>query len=368
MSDRIDSAAGSRFVVTSNHGFSAYAQDELRALLPGTKFDELVPAEVYVMRSPQSRNGTIRAVAAKEPIFVRHLHPVDADVPTSGTAEDMARLAAAVEAAYREVAVVPAHGAETETASASTVAVQIRKAESFDGDYTPAELRDAVASSLRETFGVETVVKDSDWIVSVFLAAETAYIGVSTAADNLSDWAGGAIRFRKEEGQVSRAKFKLLEAEYAFGLDLSAFARSLDIGAAPGGWTSLLLERGSEVTAVDPADLHPDLLGHPNLTYLKRNAGDVAFKPDSYDLLVCDMSWSPRQMVKLIVPLLAALRPGGTAIVTLKLMHGKPFQTVKDSVRAMQPAMELRKAKQLFHNRDELTVYLQKKFENAETL
>jgi 23S rRNA (cytidine2498-2'-O)-methyltransferase len=168
------------------------------------------------------------------------------------------------------------------------------------------------------------------------------------------------MRFKKEEGQVSRAKFKLLEAERTFGLDFSACRTALDIGAAPGGWSSLLLERGVQVTAVDPAEMHPDLLRHPNLIHLRRKASEVHFPEHAFDLLVCDMSWSPKMMVKSLVPLLGALRPGGDAVITLKLMHAKPFRTLKETVRAMDPPMRLLRAKQLFHNRDELTMLLKK--------
>ncbi|RKN84145.1 SAM-dependent methyltransferase [Paenibacillus ginsengarvi] len=348
MNELADSADVSRFVVTSNRGFAAYAQDELRSLTPGTKFDELIAAETYVMRIPLDRETAIRRITGNEPIFLRHMFPIDETVAYSGGNEDIGAIAAAV--------------AKLAPAAGRSAAIQIRKAERLSPGFEMSELKLGIVSMLHETYDADAVAKDADYIVSVFLTEEAAYIGISEPEQNLSDWPGGAVRFRKEEGQVSRAKFKLLEAEYEFGLDLSRYAKALDIGAAPGGWTSLLLERGVEVTAVDPADLHPDLLGHPKLTFMKRNAGDVKFCEHSYDLLVCDMSWSPKMMVKLILPLLEALKPGGAAIITLKLMHGKPFQTVKDCVRAMQPGMELVKAKQLFHNRDELTVFLTKKY------
>ena len=88
--------------------------------------------------------------------------------------------------------------------------------------------------------------------------------------DMLSDWPGGAVRFQREEGQISRAKFKLLEAEREFGLHYAKYQQALDIGAAPGGWTSLLLERGLRVTPSIQQSLHPTLLAYPTLTYLKR--------------------------------------------------------------------------------------------------
>ncbi|MDF2723403.1 MAG: SAM-dependent methyltransferase, partial [Paenibacillus sp.] len=212
MKENAGNAAPSRFIVTSNRGFAAYAQDELRALAPGSKFDELVEAETYVLRCPLPRNEALRRIAEQEPIFLRHLFPVDDAVPIAGGEKAIGRIVAAVAAMYSSAA-----------EQARMAAIQIRKSDGFDGGFEPADLREAIGDKLKEAFAIETVVKQSDRIVSVYLSDDTAYIGISTASDNLSDWPGGAIRFRKEEGQASRAKFKLLEAEYTFGLDMSRY-------------------------------------------------------------------------------------------------------------------------------------------------
>lgn len=123
----------------------------------------------------------------------------------------------------------------------------------------------------------------------------------------------------------------------------------------------MLLERGLSVTAIDPAALHFSLIQHKQLTYLKKNASDVSLANDQFDLLVCDMSWDSRQMGKLINGLLPALQPHGTAIITAKLMRKNAFQTVREIEAALAPNLQLIKAKQLFHNREELTLYFIKK-------
>ncbi|GJM81737.1 hypothetical protein HMSSN139_42330 [Paenibacillus sp. HMSSN-139] len=203
------------------------------------------------------------------------------------------------------------------------------------------------------------MVRDADWVISVFAGQDRIYAGVAHPQDNLSDWNGGAIRFRKEEGQISRAKFKLLEAEAAFGIPFESFREALDIGAAPGGWTSFLLERGLSVTAVDTAKLHPSLLSSPKLTFLQRNANRVKFKENQFDLLVCDMSWSPKLTARLVTDLLYALVPGGTAIVTVKLLTKKPMALIQEVTEVFQEArLQVQRAKQLFHNRDEITLYM----------
>ncbi len=231
----------------------------------------------------------------------------------------------------------------------SKVAVQARKQEGLDLVYPLLAVKEAADQVLASEYKAETVVRDADYILSIYITGKAIYVGLSSPEDNLSDWSGGAIRFQREDGQVSRAKFKLLEAEHVFGVDFSAFRHALDIGAAPGGWTSLLLERGLKVTAVDPAHLHPGLLDHPSLTFLQKNADEVKFAAETFDLLVCDMSWSPRQMGRLIANLLYALRSGGTAIITVKLMHKKkPFQTVRELTERFADSLTLCGARQLF--------------------
>jgi 23S rRNA (cytidine2498-2'-O)-methyltransferase len=337
----------SRFIGSSNFGFAQYAQEEIRRLFPGTKFQYLDPGEVFLIDAPAPQEDVTRALLEQEPIFLRHIQPVQHELMLSKTAADRNMLIDFMQSLHPFV-------------EGEKVAVQARRQKGVKFAYTPYGVKDALDPILQQEQGVETVIRGADKIISVYLADGTCYLGISTPQENLSDWNGGMVRYRKEDEQISRAKFKLLEAEERFHLDLSQFRSALDIGAAPGGWTSLLLERGLAVTAVDPGRLHPSLLGHPKLTFLQKNAGDVTFEEGVFDLLVCDMSWSPRQMSKLAADLLPSLQTGGIAIITVKLMHKKPFQTVKETLQNLEPQVVLLKAKQLFHNREELTLYLMK--------
>ncbi|WP_028551719.1 SAM-dependent methyltransferase [Paenibacillus sp. UNC451MF] len=343
MTEKEQSRQGSTFIGTANHGFGQHAQEEIRRLFEaGTQFRHIIPAEVFIFTVQEEKEAVIHKLLHNEPMFLRHMQPVDVELDWDGSMETLQQFI----------------GRELKLESGLKAAVQIRKTEQVGSDISTTEYKRAVDDVLIKQWSIIPVAKDADIIVSIFLTPDKAYLGVSKPEHNLSDWSGGAIRFRKEEGQVSRAKFKLLEAERAFGLDFQQYRSALDIGAAPGGWTSLLLERGMKVTAVDPAKLDSGLLRHPKLTFLQKNAGEVKFQPQSFDLLVCDMSWSPRQMAKLVKGLLYSLQTGGTAIITVKLMHKKPFQAVRELVEDLSPDLALQKGKQLFHNREELTVFL----------
>ncbi|WP_159883497.1 SAM-dependent methyltransferase [Paenibacillus puerhi] len=342
--------SGRVWVGTSNRGFAQQAQEELKRLLgPAVRFGWLAPGETFWFQSPLNREETIAAIQRQEPIFLRHLFPADAEKEWTGTSEE------AIGAVCGLI--------EQERAAlglGSSIAVQIRKPEGESQLPAPSSLKAELDVLLEQEYGLRPVVRESDWILSVYMTRGRLYAGITRPEQNISDWSGGAVRFRKEEGQVSRAKFKLLEAELAFGLDFHSYRQALDIGAAPGGWTSLLLERGLAVTAVDPAKLDPSLLGHPRLTYLAKKADEVKFEPGKFDLLVCDMSWSHRQMAKLVLQLAEALQSGGTAIITVKLMHKKAFQSIREVEEDLSGAFTLQKAKQLFHNRDELTLFFLK--------
>ncbi|UJF35961.1 SAM-dependent methyltransferase [Paenibacillus hexagrammi] len=335
---------------TSNHGFAQYAQEEIRRLFPAVAFKLIVPTEIFSFEVPGSWSEVSAALKEQEPIFLRHVQPVQVQWDLTRSDEDIANLKTWLATT----------GESGFTNPGQFIAVQVRKEEKADVPYAPFTIKAELDTVITSTLQAEPVVKGADRIVSVYISANKLFAGISSPSENLSDWSGGAIRFQKEEDQISRAKFKLLEAEQRFGIDFSYARAALDIGAAPGGWTSLLLERGLRVTAIDPASMHPSLTSNPMLKIYKKNAGDVKLRDNEFDLLVCDMSWSPRQMGRLVADLLYALQSGGTAIITVKLMHKKPFQTIRELIQLFEPSLHLLKAKQLFHNREELTLYLQK--------
>ncbi|MBB6638353.1 SAM-dependent methyltransferase [Cohnella thailandensis] len=337
------------FIATANPGFAPFAMEELRRSFSGIGQSGLAPGETFkVSTGAMSAREWVELLKKKEPIFLRHVFPVDEEVPMSDSQEETA------------AALVRFASANADRLEGTTVAVQVRKSQDSVFPFSSAEGRDAVAPTLRE-LGAEVVARDSKWILSVYAAKRSLYMGLSHPEDNLSDWPGGAVRFRREEGLISRAAFKLLEAEKAFKLPLQGFMNALDLGAAPGGWTSVLLERGVKVTAVDPAEMDESLLLHPHLRHLRKNAAEVKFAPGTFDLLVCDMSWDPHHTCRIVSELAPALSAGASGIITLKLMYRKPMQTIQDLLQEYKKHFEIRQVKQLFHNREEVTIWVKRR-------
>lgn len=344
----IDEPTFSKLICTSNHGFAPYAQEELHRLFGSVKSKMLIPGEVMLVSLQHELKEIYAVMERQEPIFLRHMFAVSWEYEYDEMSGD----------AWSWISELNQFIASHSFLKESNIVVQVRKSAQSVWQDSPAELKTIIQDGLSD-LAAQFVVKDADYVISIFAAQNGVYAGVEAVGHQLSDWNGGAIRFQKEEGQVSRAKFKLLEAEVSFGIPFSSFHNALDIGAAPGGWTSFLLERGLKVTAVDPAKMAPSVLASPNLTYLKKNADSVKFNEGQFDLLVCDMSWSPKGTAKLVINLLDALQPGGTAIVTVKLLHKKPMALISEIISMFQDArLQVQRAKQLAHNRDEITLYM----------
>ena len=148
----------------------------------------------------------------------------------------------------------------------------------------------------------------------------------------------------------SSAYAKLQEALLYYGTLPQPGELCLDAGAAPGGWTWLLLELGTRVMSVDRAPLDPRLLHRPGLTHRLQDA--FTLKPENFDPLdwfVCDVVCYP---AKLWDWLQAWLDCGKVQhfIVTIK-MQGEPDWKILEQFAGV-PGSQLR---HLAYNKHELT-------------
>jgi 23S rRNA (cytidine2498-2'-O)-methyltransferase len=127
----------------------------------------------------------------------------------------------------------------------------------------------------------------------------------------LSRFAGGEVAVPEDRRPPSRAYRKLLEAELRSGVSIAAGERCVDLGAAPGSWSWVALQRGARVLAVDRAALRADLMRHPRLRFVRGNAfsfapdardadGAPAVAPLPVDWLLCDVIAFPARTLELL--------------------------------------------------------------------
>lgn len=103
------------------------------------------------------------------------------------------------------------------------------------------------------------------------------------------------VKRAKEDGYRSRAAYKILELDEKYGL-LRSGARVVDLGAAPGGWTQVAVDKVGEQGKVVGIDLlHVDPIAGAEIIiqdFLAEGAPDIlkAMLGGSADLVMSDMA------------------------------------------------------------------------------
>jgi 23S rRNA (cytidine2498-2'-O)-methyltransferase len=191
-------------------------------------------------------------------------------------------------------------------------------------------------------------------------AAIVGYADIATSAP----WPGGIPRLRFPRGAPSRSTLKLEEA-FLVLLDedererwLKPGMTAVDLGAAPGGWTWQLAHRSIRTIAIDNGPMDKALMDSGIVEH-RRTDGFRYRPPRTVDWLVCDMVEQPRRIAELVARWLAE-GLCRRAIFNLKLPMKKRYDEVElclSIVRnALGGAADVR-AKQLYHDREEITVF-----------
>lgn len=196
----------------------------------------------------------------------------------------------------------------------------------------------------------------------VFLAGDHAMLAMSNPLDS-SPWPLGIPRLRMHPNAPSRSALKLEEALLTLLDDDERAARvrdnmqAADLGAAPGGWTWVLMRNGMKVTSVDNGPLDQALLDSGRVDHLR--ADGFSWQPRRrLDWMVCDMVEQPRRVAERMATWLREDWCRQT-IFNLKL----PMKKRWDEVRLCLELFEREagrpltiRARQLYHDREEITV------------
>lgn len=344
-------------LVTAHDEFLQAAIQELQHIDTRLEYLEALSPEVALCRVPDNAIF-MRKVVQAHPIFTRHLAPAQCVIEIANNEQDIGQMALAI-------AVLPAF---SQLEPGTYFSVQSRFAQANQAQIQRAYTTGQINRTLAETFAEETgaieSMKKPIVIVSILCTTRYAYLGISTAQDNLSSWPGGTRRYAQTQEQISRAEFKLLEALEIFEIALPQRGQALDLGAAPGGWTRMLLEAGLTVIAVDPARLDTRLDTQRRLIYYRGYAEqflqEAHNKRQRFDLIVNDMRMDARDAARLLVRAAPCLRQSGFVISTLKLPHETrtmhPLSIMQEALTVLQQGYGFIRPHQLFHNRQEITV------------
>jgi len=354
-------------LLTCDDGSVDLARAELKKVAPASVELAILTPGVMLFQLRRSFSAVAKEWAKKSPIFVRHICPVHRWLPLDNAGDAPQLLSTWLASDSNSSYLVDS----IDTALPFSVQSRV-----FDNlPIKPFDLNRPVSEAVAGVTGATLDVRSPQTIVSVACAlfersalpglpagggqVAVALLGISTPAENLSDWAGGMRRFAREEGQLSRAEFKLLEAIEVFAIPIPARGVVLDLGAAPGGWTRVLRQLDQYVTAIDPAELDPRLASDPIVRHIRTTAESyLAGEPDRFDIIVNDMRMDARDSARLMVSFVGCLYRHGCVVMTLKLPETKREPVLDQSFAILREAYSIEGARQLFHNRSEVTVYL----------
>jgi 23S rRNA (cytidine2498-2'-O)-methyltransferase len=332
-----------RAILTCSPHFTELALNEIRRSRPHiTGYRQIAPGYI-LLQAPGSFGNLTHPWRNRLPIYLHHLFPVHAVASLNAAENDLAQL----KRIAQEIA-------------PSGAAVQVRSAVQTVVPYSLSDIGRVlngkqISPSIRAPTGR---------ILSILIAQEEneflAYLGLSWAAHNLSPWAGGQIPIT--EPVSNRAGYKLLEALLTFSVRLRTGDHALDLGAAPGAWTTLLRRRGVRVTAVAPSPLYPWLALDPDVIYEAMRAEEFLGRcQTTFDLIVNDMMLDGQDSARLMVAYAQHLRREGIAIMTLKLHDRNRLRVMDHSLRILRKAYKIIRVRQLVSNGHEVTLFLRRK-------
>lgn len=167
----------------------------------------------------------------------------------------------------------------------------------------------------------------------------------------------GQKRMQMDPNAPSRSYLKLEEAFSILGFAPKPDESVVDLGAAPGGWSHSALLRGAHVTAVDNGPLKEPVKSHPHVEHLQTNA--FKYMPqERADWLLCDMLEAP----EIVLDLLQQWLDKGKClrfVVNLKLQRTDPIlllKKIRHSKDGLSSKCRILKIRQLYHDREEITV------------
>ncbi len=204
----------------------------------------------------------------------------------------------------------------------------------------------------------------------IFFPDKTAALIGTSDPYNSSSSVMGIARQSMPAEAPSRSTLKLAEAIDVF-LDKSEQTRLLrsgmtavDLGAAPGGWTWQMTRRGIRVTAVDNGDMKGAMAKNPLVEHLRQDGFKYAPRK-AVDWLICDMVEKPAKVAELVGNWFVS---GWCkhAIFNLKLPMKQRVSALDAALNGIRSRLDMEgisyklSAKQLYHDREEVTVFLSK--------
>ena len=171
----------------------------------------------------------------------------------------------------------------------------------------------------------------------------------------LSNHIAGYIPHAEDKAAPSRAFAKVIEAELRLGHQIERGQTCVDLGASPGSWSYVAIQRGAHVIAIDRSPLRDDLMRSPRLKFTQADA--FKFKPETpVDWLICDIIAAPQRSIDLLLEWLRE-KQMRRFIVTLKFKGTDEYHLMDQLKQEAPPLCADFRLTRLCANKNEVTAF-----------
>ena len=344
MINNADQKLNNFMVFSGNHYTFESALNEIFKLQQDSKLIKWFSAITALVYLPDGIEKFYKAIKLSPPIFLQHIFPIKNVFEMEIFSSDINEFADIISNQYSDLITSLPFSVQTEI---------------FDKNYkyTAFDISKAISDRLLSK-GKILNVKNPWHIISILIDDNTAYVGISTSEQNLSKWSSGIVHYSKE---FNRAEHKLIECIKYFEMELSG-GNALDMGAAPGGWTKKLSERGYKVWAVDPAELDDNIKSLSGVTHIKKIAQHfLRNNTITFNMIVNDMVMDCRESANIMNDAVDFLTRDGFGIITAKLPKKGYNKRLKTAVKILSRKFVVCGVRQLPSNKSEVTILLSKK-------
>jgi 23S rRNA (cytidine2498-2'-O)-methyltransferase len=225
----------------------------------------------------------------------------------------------------------------------------------------PERLKKRRRSRLRSWQKDSVITQSGEALVQAVLTSpETGFVSAAPITEGLSailsNHIAGYIPHAEDKAAPSRAFAKVVEAELRLGHQIERGQTCVDLGASPGSWSYVAIQRGAHVTAIDRSPLRNDLMRSPS--------AQISFKPmhlnsslrHLVDWLICDIIAAPQRSIDLLLEWLRE-KQMRRFIVTLKFKGTDEYHLMDQLKKDAPPLCADFRLMRLCANKNEVTAF-----------
>ncbi len=216
-----------------------------------------------------------------------------------------------------------------------------------------------------ESKGFIADLKNPKYYVYLIFLKNKVLIGKIKAKDAISPYIDPYRHYKfNDSSKISRSELKLWEAFDYFHIDKKGIHYALDIGAAPGGWTSFMVKNNANVVAIDQAKLDEKKLDMNKVIHVNERANEVpvsGLKKYKFDIMLIDANIDSARASNLALRFISTLKSKGILIMTIKFTDYDVEKHMTNAKKILSKSFKSIRLKKLPHNRREVTLYAVKK-------